>query len=76
MKYQATGGGLGFTTVCHIGRRTVTSSGVATGDFKNSYSVDVTTRMDPPPPGLPRSPSATQIPSPPGPGSKSRAVSL
>ncbi len=54
VKYQgAPGRGIGFSTVCHIGKRTVTTSGLATGDFKSAYSVDLTTRMDPPPPGLP-----------------------
>ena len=53
-KYQgAPGGGFGFSTVCHVGKRTVTTSGVATGDFKNAYSVDLATRMEPAPPGLP-----------------------
>ncbi len=53
VKYQAADGGFGFTTVCHIGRRTVTTTGTATGDFKSDYSVDLTTQMDPAPPGLP-----------------------
>jgi len=53
VQYQAASGGFGFTTVCRSGRRTVTTSGTATGDFKSSYAVDLTTRMEPPPPGLP-----------------------
>jgi hypothetical protein len=53
VKYESAAGGIGFTTVCHIGSRTVTTSGVASGDFSTSYSVDLTTRMDPSPPGLP-----------------------
>ncbi len=53
VKYQAASGGVSFTTVCHMGKRTVTSSGVATGDFKNDYAVNLTTRMDPAPEGLP-----------------------
>jgi hypothetical protein len=53
VRYEAANGGFGFTTVCHIGRRTVTTSGTATGDFKSNYTVDVTTQTDPPAPGLP-----------------------
>ena len=53
VKYQPAAGGLSFTTVCHMGKRTVTSTGVASGDFKNSYSVDLTTRVDPAPEGMP-----------------------
>ncbi|HEY5411932.1 MAG TPA: DUF3617 family protein [Caulobacteraceae bacterium] len=71
IKYQAADGGVGFSTVCHIGKRTVTTSGTATGDFKNAYSVDLSTRMDPPPPGLPAQMSTTirakwEGPCPPG----------
>ena len=53
VKYQAADGGFGFTTVCHIGRRTVTTAGTATGDFRNDYSVNVATQMDPAPLGFP-----------------------
>jgi hypothetical protein len=53
VKYDTASGHFGFSTVCHMGNRTVTTSGVASGDFKTSYSVDLTTRMDPAPPGLP-----------------------
>ena len=59
VKYQAADGGFGFSTVCHIGRRTVTTTGTATGDFKSDYSVDVSTLMDPAPPGLPAKMSTT-----------------
>ncbi len=59
VKYQAADGGFGFSTVCHIGRRTVTTTGTATGDFRNDYSVDVSTQMDPAPPGLPAKMSTT-----------------
>ncbi len=59
VKYQPAQGGIGFSTVCHIGKRTVTTSGVATGDFRSAYSVDLTTRMDPAPPGLPAQMSTT-----------------
>jgi hypothetical protein len=53
VQYTSASGGFGFTTVCHMGRRTVTTTGVASGDFSSSYSVDVTTRMEPSPPGMP-----------------------
>ncbi len=53
IQYQGAPGGFGFTTVCHIGKRTITTSGTASGDFRDAYSVDLTTQMDPPPPGLP-----------------------
>jgi hypothetical protein len=43
------GGGLVFETVCKVsGGRTITSHGVASGDFNNAYSVDFTTKVDPP----------------------------
>jgi hypothetical protein len=42
------GGGVAFTTTCLAKGRTVTSQGVATGDFNSSYAMDVTTKVDPP----------------------------
>lgn len=45
--------GLNFSTTCHAGGRTIVSQGVATGDFKTSYALDVVTRVDPAPAGLP-----------------------
>jgi len=59
IQYQTADRGFGFTTVCHLGRRTVTTSGIATGDFKNNYSVDLTTRTDPAPAGFPAQMSTT-----------------
>ncbi len=53
VRYQAADGGFGFSTVCHLGKRTVTTSGVASGDFNSDYKVDLTTRTDPKPSGLP-----------------------
>ncbi len=53
MTYKAAAGGYGFTAVCRIGRRTVTTTGLASGDFKSDYSVDLTTSMDPAPSGMP-----------------------
>lgn len=46
-------GGLAFDSVCRMGKRTITSHGVVTGDFNTAYNVDVTTRMDPAQPGMP-----------------------
>lgn len=45
------GGGVVFDEVCKVNQRTITSHGVATGDFSSAYAVDVTTTMDPPLPG-------------------------
>jgi len=45
------GGGVVFDGTCKVNDRVITSHGVATGDFSNAYSVDMTTRMDPPLPG-------------------------
>ena len=59
VKYQAADRGFGFTTVCRIGRRTVTTTGTATGDFKSDYLVDISTQMDPAPSGLPARMSTT-----------------
>jgi hypothetical protein len=53
VQYQTAPGGFGFNTVCHLGKRTVTTSGTANGDFKTAYTVALTTRMDPAPSGLP-----------------------
>ena len=53
VKYQSAAGGFGFTTVCHLGRRTVTTTGVASGDFNTNYSMDITTHSEPSAPGAP-----------------------
>jgi hypothetical protein len=45
------GGGVAFDATCKVNERTISSRGVATGDFSSAYVVDVTTRMDPPLPG-------------------------
>ena len=57
--FEPAAGGFGFSTVCRMGRRTVTTTGVASGDFKNAYAVDLKTHMDPAPPGLPAQMSTT-----------------
>ncbi len=82
IRYQGAEGGFGFSTVCHIGRRTVTTSGTATGDFQSNYSVDLTTRMEPAPLGLPAQMSTAirakwEGPCPPGhkPGQVSMKIS-
>ena len=41
-------GGIAFSTTCTAKGRTITSQGVATGDFSSNYAIDVTTRVDPP----------------------------
>ena len=46
------GGGMIFDSTCKVGDRTISSHGVATGDFSNSYVLDVSTRIDPPLPGV------------------------
>ena len=51
-KLSPQAGGVGFTTVCKVRGMTVTTQGVATGDFSSAYTVDATTRMDPPPQGM------------------------
>lgn len=71
VQYQPVSGGFGFTTVCHTGKRTLTTSGTASGDFRTTYSVDLTTRMDPAPSGLPSQMTTTirakwEGPCPPG----------
>lgn len=82
VKYQAADGGFGFSTVCHVGKRTVITRGVATGDFQSNYAVDLTTRTDPRPPGMPAQMSTAihakwEGPCPPGskPGQVSMKIS-
>lgn len=45
----------GYTidAVCKMGGRTITTHGVASGDFKSAYVMDMTMRMDPAPAGSP-----------------------
>jgi hypothetical protein len=45
------GGGVAFDASCKVNDRTISSHGVATGDFSSAYAVDVATSMDPPLPG-------------------------
>ena len=45
------GGGYVFDSTCKFARETVTAHGVVTGDFNNTYSVTVSSHMDPPIPG-------------------------
>ena len=51
--YEPSAAGLAFQSVCKFGERTVTSRGLATGDFNSAYTVDLTSTMDPPPAGAP-----------------------
>ncbi len=46
-------GGYTFSSTCHFGGRTIVTKGVASGDFRTTYAMDMTTRMTPAPPGLP-----------------------
>ena len=43
---------LAFDTVCKQGKTTSTTRGVFVGDFKSGYTVESTTRFDPPMPGM------------------------
>ena len=51
-QFRPTAGGVEFDSTCKLEDRTVTSHGMATGDFSSSYTVDVTSHMDPPLPGM------------------------
>ena len=44
--------GMTFDSICKMQGRTITSHGVATGDFSNSYTVDITAHIEPAPRGL------------------------
>lgn len=44
-------GGISFDSTCKFGSRTVTTHGVASGDFNKAYTLETTTRTDPPLPG-------------------------
>jgi hypothetical protein len=52
-QFAPTPGGLAFTATCHAGGRTIITKGVATGDFQSSYALDLATRIDPAPAGVP-----------------------
>jgi hypothetical protein len=45
------GGGVSIDGACEVNGRSIVSHAVATGDFSTRYTLDVTTRMDPPLPG-------------------------
>ena len=49
----APGGGFAFSSRCTFSGRTVTTQGLIKGDFQKTYSVDVTSRTDPPIAGAP-----------------------
>jgi hypothetical protein len=46
-------GGYGFKSTCKMGERTTTAEGRATGDFNSAYRMDITSRTDPVPQGMP-----------------------
>ena len=48
---RKTAAGFAFESTCNIAGRTITSSGVVTGDFQNSYSIDTVSKSNPPMPG-------------------------
>jgi len=50
----------GYTTdsTCTTPQGKIVTHAVATGDFQSAYTMDITSRMDPPPPGMPPGGSA------------------
>lgn len=50
---QGTLSGYTVDSVCKMAGRTMITHGVASGDFNTAYVMDMTTRMDPSPPGRP-----------------------
>ena len=52
-KVQRTGGGWTFESTCQVPGGTMTSKGVISGDLNDNYQMDLTSRMDPPPRGMP-----------------------
>lgn len=49
---KRSGDRLTFDTVCKSGKTTSTTSGVFVGDFKSSYTLESTTKFDPPMAGM------------------------
>jgi hypothetical protein len=52
-EFQQSAGGYSFTSVCKTAQGTSSTSGVARGDFNSAYSMDMTTKMEPAPSGVP-----------------------
>ncbi len=77
--FHAAPGGMSFDTVCKFGKRTMTTHGVATGDFSNNYQMTLKTRTDPPLP-VGQAETTTQIKAkwmgPCKPGQKPGSVSM
>ena len=48
----APGGGMMFDTTCRSRGTTITTHGVASGDFSSAYPLDLPSHMDPAPPGM------------------------
>jgi len=46
------GGALAFDVICRTDKRTITTHAVLSGDFTSSYVMDLTSRLEPPPPGM------------------------
>ncbi len=51
--HPAPGGGFQFSSRCKVDQRTINTQGLIKGDFQTTYSVDLTTRTDPPVAGGP-----------------------
>lgn len=49
---QPVAGGMGFTSVCKSDGRTITTTGVAKGDFNSAYTTEFTQTIDPPVAGM------------------------
>jgi len=58
--YNAAAGGMTGRSVCKMGDMTITSDMKVTGDFASAYTMEITSSMDPAPPGMPN-PSTTAI---------------
>lgn len=51
--HTPTPGGYAFESKCVMGATTVTSKGIAAGDFNKAYKVELTSHMEPAPQGMP-----------------------
>ena len=58
--YNATAGGVTGHSVCKMGDMTITSDTRIVGDFNTAYTMEVSSTMDPAPPGMTQ-PSVTTI---------------
>jgi hypothetical protein len=58
--HNATANGLTGHSVCKMGDMTITSDTKVVGDFTSAYTMEITSSMDPAPPGAPN-PSVTTV---------------